>query len=927
MNNDINIEDYKSIINKMKLNNIYIDDSNKINFKDFYSNLIPQLKKPNSNEIENLEINYNNYVIKLFKNNLYFCDINLLSDNSNQKKIIERVFIKPIKIIYKLEAIEIAYLNQFNEIPKLLHIKRPILFCNKHDIKINYKIKDLINHIQDFIIYDSNQCKIELLEKSKDDDYYERKYYYTFKKNKYSNKFETPIDFDINYEDYFDFYKYQINDQNFVFFDDEKNSRELSIANLLCFNNFLGNFTIYYGQSGMGKSITLIKAFKYNYNHDSFGTLYIHCKCMHNYYFNNFQKMKKILKDEIIYLFKNEYYNYKKCLKYIDKFQNNKNFFDLVNNIIKKFCNNKLKKYIFVFDQYKAEFDPNGELNNLNKTLINNSAIYGLIACCSMDNKSVRELKIKNLSYNLFREESLDEETDNIIIEEIIKIFDISKLTIDNGEIFDKTLDKIGKTLKNYIALKEFSRNNNYDAMKNYVNDLKTRMTNNLKDFFKLNKKILEENETSNLINLYNILSFTVNTDYDIDYIKTIKNYIPFKYFDIKLNKENENISEIVFNCELVGEVMNKIYEDIIYENNNIYQIFDNIKLDRGALDGLYEKYVIHFMEPDEHIHERKLFNLFNINEIITVDKFVPNSKEKYFNHNYVIRSLKNGDYLFKQNQFGGKAFDCAIIRVNNNNAQVFFFQISIKKDTLYSINQLNKFIETFIDYFSYQFDLKIKQEDVYFSYIFHTKEKDELCKKCDKNNLKCIFFNPSIQKFTNKNYEELDDINNENKINNIFVNPFKLYNNNNNKDKDNDIDMEDLVNIKVSNNIMQPNFTLNYNQIYNIVKLWKTLFNEFNENNIEIFFSHSTRFIDEKYLSNKIMYLRKLNENEIEDWINAKIEKEIKINKKNNILLIYRERNLDFRIISDEGAILKLKYVPITSKVGIKNYDVYVVK
>ena len=251
---------------------------------------------------------------------------------------------------------------------------------------------------------------------------------------------------------------------------------------------------------------------------------------------------------------------------------------------------------------------------------------------------------------------------------------------------------------------------------------------------------------------------------------------------------------------------MNKLYEDIIYENNNIFQIFDNIKLDRGALDGLYEKYVIHFMEPDEHIHERKLFNIFNINEVLTVEKFVPNSNEKYFNHSYEIRKLKDGDYLFKQKQFGGKAFDCAIIRVNNNtNAQVFFFQISINKDTLYSIQQLNTIIKTFIDYFGYQFELKIKQEDVYFSYIFHTKNKDELCKKCDKNNLKCIFFNPSIQKFINKNNEELDDINNENNINNIFVNPFKLYNNNN---KDNDIDMEDLANIKVSNNIMQPNFT-----------------------------------------------------------------------------------------------------------------------
>ena len=51
-------------------------------------------------------------------------------------------------------------------------------------------------------------------------------------------------------------------------------------------------------------------------------------------------------------------------------------------------------------------------------------------------------------------------------------------------------------------------------------------------------------------------------------------------------------MAKIVFNYELVGEVMNKIYESIIYENNNIYQIFDNIKLDEGGLGGLYEKYV-----------------------------------------------------------------------------------------------------------------------------------------------------------------------------------------------------------------------------------------------------------------------------------------------------------------------------------------------
>ena len=47
---------------------------------------------------------------------------------------------------------------------------------------------------------------------------------------------------------------------------------------------FLGYFRVYYGQEGIGKSITLIKTFKYNYDHDFFGTLYIHCKCLFNYH-------------------------------------------------------------------------------------------------------------------------------------------------------------------------------------------------------------------------------------------------------------------------------------------------------------------------------------------------------------------------------------------------------------------------------------------------------------------------------------------------------------------------------------------------------------------------------------------------------------------------------------------------------------------
>ena len=85
--------------------------------------------------------------------------------------------------------------------------------------------------------------------------------------------------------------------------------------------------------------------------------------------------------------------------------------------------------------------------------------------------------------------------------------------------------------------------------------------------------------------------------------------------------------------------------------------------------------------------------------------------------------------------------------------------------------------IKTFIDYFSFKFDLIIKEEDVFFTYIFHTEKKKDLYDRCNKNNLKCIFFNPSVQKFMNINNAILDDVDYSDDINNIFINPFKFNN------------------------------------------------------------------------------------------------------------------------------------------------------
>ena len=910
------MEKNQSIIKTMKLNNYFIDDEKEISFQDFYSKIIPKVENPESNVNKTLEIGYKNYIVKIIKKNSFFCDINLLKDNKAIKKTFQRVFIHPIKLIYQLEVIEIAFLKQLDELPQTLNLKFPILNCINHDEMIEDNIKDLVQHFQRN--NGINHCKIEISEKKISDDNLKRKFYNVFESIEDKNEFETPIDFDINYENYFDFYKYQIKDNKFEIFDDNNFSRYLSISNLCMSRKLLGYFRIYYGQEGMGKSITLIKTFKYNYNHDLFGTLYIHCKCLFNYYNRNLNKFKKILKDEIIYLFKNEYNKYKNCCNFIDESPKNNNFFEIIINIINKFCNNESKEYIFIFDQYKAEYDLNKDLNKLNDKIIKNNKKYGIIACCSMDNESIRELKIKNLSINLFEERDSDENSDNIVIKEINEIFDISNLTIDNGGIYDKTLNKIGKTLKNYIILKEFFRNNNYKEKERYEKFLKEKIKENLIDFFKLNRKVYVENWDENLINLYNILSFTINTEYKLEYLKKIKNLIPFKYFDIKLLKKDDEIAKVVFNYELIGEVMNKIYEYIIYENKNIYQIFDNINLDEGALGGLYEKYVIHFMEPNKYTNERLLFNLFNIQKIITVDKFVPKSNEKYFENEFNTIKLIEGDYLFKQEQFAGKAFDCAIIRIKKNSAaEVFLFQISIYKSTLYSIIDLNSFIEEFIRYFNYQFMFKINKEDVYFTYIFHTREKNNLYSKCAKKKLKCIFFNPSIQRFTNINNADLDDIDNKISLDDIFINPFNIINN-----FDNDIIMKDETNEIVLKDILKPNFALNDNQKKGIVNLWKNLYPQFKNIKIDLSYSHTSYSLDQNFLSNKTMYLRQLYENEIDDWIKVIIDvnKDAEITKKNNLLLVYKKTNLYFRVISNDGIAYQIEYIPIRAKVGIKN-------
>ena len=163
---------------------------------------------------------------------------------------------------------------------------------------------------------------------------------------------------------------------------------------------------------------------------------------------------------------------------------------------------------------------------------------------------------------------------------------------------------------------------------------------------------------------------------------------------------------------------------------------------------------------------KKKLFGAFEIGSIQEVIKFVPKINENLNKINMKKEDVKPGTYLFKQKNFNGKGFDVAIIVINENKeATVYLFQISINKSNIYTKTQLNQLVDTFIKYFSLLYTFSLDKDRIYFTYIFDIKHKDELIKKCNSNNMKCIFFKPSIKLFTNKDEINIEKVYNSDDI------------------------------------------------------------------------------------------------------------------------------------------------------------------
>lgn len=714
----------------------------------------------------------------------------------------------------------------------------------------------------------------------------------------------------MHFSDYFDYYKNFNNINKFIFYDDEDQQRK-NLENDFCLKkSIIGKLFIFYGLPGIGKSTTIIKAFKYNYDHTKNGTFYINCKCIYYNFIKNLNVMKNIIIDEIPYLFQNEFDKYLKCRNEISNYCSKpySTFWEVI-NIIENYCDNKSKNYFFIFDQYKHDIDPNEELFKFNLK-VKNKNNFGLIACCSMNDKDVRDYKLSKL----FGEE-MQKKIENMVIIEIDEVVDISCiLKIDNNGKYDKALEKLGKTFQCLNELYDIYYYYNYAQLRIYMDDKKKEIKENLLEFF----KIKGFNGRIELDNIYNILYFSVGKEYQFDYLKKIRKYIPFKYFNIKKTKNNSSLAYIEYNFPLVQEVIGEIYEYIIYENSSIYNILNEVRLDNGALGGIFEKLVSYHMSPNDIIKKKLLFHTFYITKVYTVDKFLPNNNENIDKKMFEYQTLEQGIYFFKQKIFSGKGFDLGIIVINNKNqATVYLFQVSISKDTIYTISLLKKYIKDFIEYFKLQFSFVIEKENVFFTYLFDPKNKDNLLKLCKPKNMPCIFFNPLSKLFTDQNDYEI------NNIENIFIAPFKK-------------DIDDIILEDSEEKMYNKTFDLNDNISSIIISILKKEMNI--EGNIKLQFSHKISSFSEEILDNGRIFLRKI-ENGEKGWKSCFSKKEINnLEKKdgekeeekeeelleNALLLIFKKDNLIFKFISRKGNIYGLNKIPIIEKITNRYYDIY---
>ena len=626
--------------------------------------------------------------------------------------------------------IDIISFNQLKFIITQKELSSPVLFCNNCEQKVSLDSYNIISHRDHILtILDSenfNECKNE------------EELNNFFKKENFN--FESAISFESNFDEYFN-KKNRINsNKEFIYYDNIEGRKNLSKC--LNLDSAIGNYQIFYGEEGIGKSITLIYTLKYQINHSNCKTLYIHCKYLtYLEKKNKYSEIRKILIDEIPFLFYNNFARYQDCLNIIKKFKfdSNNTIWDLIKVILKS-LNFESKKCLIVFDQYSNKFDPKSKIENIVEELFSleyGKKTFAIFNFMSMNNTDVKDIKISSLLKSDIQSKYLPSELNNIVCD--IKFSKIK---------YQQMFEKVGKTLKNYHEISQIKDGKKLDE---YYRNKKEKIKEKIIKFLNRGKNgVLTHKEA------YNLMNFSVNIFYTKEEIKKLSDIIHFKYFGVKNIRQNY---QIFYLYPVVEETLKEMY----YNCNDNNQIVNDKQLSHDLIkDGgsgySFDQAILKYLSPSKNEVNNNIPDII-ISEKKQIPRFIPKNNE--VNAPYIkekIKIEKNKAYLIEQKVLGRKGLDFIIIDYNCKEPIIFAFKVSANKEKIYKKDDIKMILNSMISYLDNFFiNLKIKKENAYFGYIFPLVNENKsnfktMIQLCEKNNISYSYFCDKQNKILNIN-------------------------------------------------------------------------------------------------------------------------------------------------------------------------------
>ena len=781
-------------------------------------------------KVNNNIFSFDDFEISMFTEDIF-------SIKYKNKKILDFILKKPMKIKYKDSNLSLINTEHLREIIKKYDIIEPIISCNS--CKENFSFSSQV-----FGIHENHD--LSLVESIDLERLSNIEFNNLFNKEKENNvlgkKFKNPEEFEPNFEHYFPDYEIYKNNPFTLFTDNKRNKFIYDLINDM--HLLPKKIRAYFGQSGIGKSTLIITASKYKLNHDQYGTLYINLKCLNYLIKNQYYKLfRRIFVDEVAYLFKGNYDNYINCTNIIHRFQieYEDSVWYLINEIINFILriSNK-KKYIFIFDQYNSKKDPNNWIIKIfNEFIINksenNDIEIGLFTFSSMNNSDIKDYKI-NLIKNIY-DFNFKKDIRNIKnFIELYDIFDSKKFKFDDEE-YEELYELLGRNIKyynilNYHFYNQKSFEKSYDEIKQHIKD-------KIKKYYNC-----EDNEK----NIMQLIYFSTKAKYNLDGFLDIANYIPFKYFIpiIKKDKKNKaNYIEIEFAYPLIEEIVNELLDENIYSELNFYKtLISGKKVDDGARDYMFKKYITYLLNANSSDRKKLIFKDIIITKKITLQKFIPKPKDKPIKEKNKKTKLEEGIYLFTQKIINGNLLDILIIFIDKNNkASIIAIQITIHKPKIdiFDSTDLIICLDTLYMNIKKLYDFDLNPESMFFTYIFDKSyekvsksEFNEMIKKCDSNNIAYILFNPDDDNFYNKEGKKIKFLKDE------------VKGRNNLKFKKHIIDDDEIENVLVKffpkNYVLRSCYLINYEEIQIAISIIKNDFE--NGYNIKKLYFNETTFI-----------------------------------------------------------------------------------